>query len=67
VPGGAVHGASDRHAAYPSRDPVRPEDLTATIYKILGVPAGTEIHYNQNRPHALILGRPIRTVVGTRT
>jgi len=32
-----VHGASDRHAAYPAIDPVTPQDYLATAYRALGV------------------------------
>lgn len=56
---GRIHGASDSRGAYPSRDPVTPEDLTATIYDALGVPADTEIHDNLNRPHQLVRGTSI--------
>ena len=34
---GIVHGASDRYAAEPSTNPVRPADLAATIYHCLGL------------------------------
>jgi uncharacterized protein (DUF1501 family) len=32
---GFVHGASDRPGAYPAGDPVRPDDLAATIFHAL--------------------------------
>jgi len=35
---GYVHGASDRIGALPSRQPVTPADVIATVYEILGVP-----------------------------
>lgn len=62
LPGGAVYGASDRQGAYPSRDPVTPEDVVATIYHLLGIPLDTEVHDVQNRAHALMLGQPIRAL-----
>ena len=37
VRAGVVHGASDRRAAYPLRDPVSPGDLVATFYQLLGI------------------------------
>ena len=40
---GIVHGASDRWAAYPSRDPVSPDDLGATILHALGIDPATEM------------------------
>ena len=60
IGGGAIYGASDRHAAYPARDPVTPEDIAATIYEALGVPPETRILDRLNRPQDLALGRPIR-------
>ncbi len=65
IPGGAVFGASDKQAAYPSRDPVTPEDIAATIYRALGIPADTEIYDPQGRPHPLILGRALNTLLGS--
>jgi hypothetical protein len=38
IRGGRVHGASDRIGAYVKDNPVRPQDLGATIYHALGVP-----------------------------
>ncbi len=65
MPGGAIIGASDAHAAYPSREPVTPEDLGATIYKALGFdPATTFVHDTLNRPFALSTGTPIAALVG---
>jgi hypothetical protein len=57
--GGAVYGASDRFAAYPSADPVTPEDVTATIYQALGIPLKTELRDTLGRPHQLATGTPI--------
>ena len=61
--GGAVYGASDREGGYPSRDPVTPEDVVATIYHLLGIPADAELHDLQNRPHPLMLGQAIRALL----
>src|SRR5262249_48991365 len=36
IPGGTVHGATDRFAAYPASDPVTPPDLGRTILHLLG-------------------------------
>jgi hypothetical protein len=65
LPGGLVVGASDRQGGYPSRDPVTPHDIAATIYAALGIPADTEIHDNLARPHALVQGQAIRALVGS--
>jgi uncharacterized protein (DUF1501 family) len=64
VTGGAVYGASDKHAAYPASDPVTPEDIAATIYHALGLDPTTEVHDPFNRPHHVATGRPIVQLFG---
>jgi hypothetical protein len=63
IKGGMVHGASDRWAAYPARDPVSPADIAATIYHCLGVNPATELIDSLNRPMALCLGQPISGIL----
>src|SRR5262249_10930173 len=48
VRGGQVYGASDAQAAYPTENPVRPEDLLATLYWSLGIAPETEIRDQEN-------------------
>jgi hypothetical protein len=60
---GIVHGRSDRHAAYPSEDPVSPRDVVATIYHCLGIAQDTELSDSFGRPYKLCLGEPIRGVL----
>src|SRR5208282_6569741 len=43
IRGGLVYGASDGHGAQPKEGRVRPEDLTATIFRCLGLDPETEI------------------------
>lgn len=38
IRGGMVYGESDKNASYVKDKPVRPQDLSATIYTVLGVP-----------------------------
>jgi hypothetical protein len=64
LPAGAIYGASDRNAAYPARDPVTPPDVTATIYRILGIDPATTIRDPLNQPHFLSVGSPIKALVG---
>jgi len=64
IRGGSVHGASDRIAAYPARDPVTPEDVAATIYRALGIDPATRIYDRLNRPHSVAEGTPIDAVLG---
>jgi hypothetical protein len=59
VRGGNVVGASDAMGAYPSRDPQRPENLAATMYHALGLPATAAWHDDVNRPNHIYHGEPI--------
>ncbi len=54
VKGGYVYGTSDELAKFPAEKPVKPEDLAATIYQLLGIDPATEIHDRNDRP--LIIG-----------
>ena len=64
VRGGAVHGASDRWAAYPARDPVSPDDLGATILHALGIDPATEVRDPVGRPLRINTGSPLTTLFG---
>jgi hypothetical protein len=59
VQGGNVIGATDAHAAYPTEQPVTPEDFAATIYRALGIPATAAWYDAQDRPHHIYHGEPI--------
>ncbi len=54
VQGGALHGASDKIAAFPAADPVSPADIVATIYHCLGLPTDYEFHDSLGRPFRLV-------------
>ncbi len=56
---GFVYGASDKNGAFPERDPVRPDDLAATMFALLGIDPGTEVRDPANRPLPIAAGRPI--------
>jgi hypothetical protein len=59
VRGGAVHGASDRIAAYPHSDPVTPGDLAATLFWRFGIDPATEVRDLTGRPFRLAEGEPL--------
>ncbi|AWM42380.1 DUF1501 domain-containing protein [Gemmata obscuriglobus] len=64
VKGGYVHGASDKIGAKPSRNPVTPADVIATVYECLGVPPDLELQDRLGRPYVLCpWGRPIPEVL----
>ena len=56
---GFVYGASDKTGAYPAEDPVRPDDLAATIYYALGIDPHTEMRTATNRPVLISDGKPV--------
>jgi hypothetical protein len=58
---GYIYGASDKYGMYPEQDPVRPEDLAATIYHQLGIDPHTEVYDRNNRPLP-IAGEPVLDV-----
>ena len=64
VAGGATYGASDRSGAYPKDDPVRPDDITATVFSALGLDPATEIRDQLDRPMPISAGQPIKALFG---
>jgi Protein of unknown function (DUF1501) len=60
---GYIHGASDKFAMYPARDPVKLDDLAATIYYLLGIDPRTEVHDTQNRPLPIAKGNPVMDII----
>ncbi|MGD9647216.1 MAG: DUF1501 domain-containing protein [Pirellulales bacterium] len=60
---GYVHGASDRDGATPDLDPVRPDDLAATIYWLLGIDPASEVLGPNERPLRISGGEVIWPIV----
>jgi len=60
---GYIHGASDKNGARPARDPVRPEDLAATMFHLLGIDPGQEVMDANNRPLVIAAGKPVFDVL----
>lgn len=60
---GFVFGASDKQGSRPDRDPVRPEDLAATMFHLLGIDPRTEVHDPSDRPLPIAAGNPIHGVL----
>ncbi len=50
VRGGQVLGSSNALGEYPSENPVRPSDLAATIYTLLGINPSRELRTSDGRP-----------------
>ncbi|RLS81090.1 MAG: DUF1501 domain-containing protein [Planctomycetota bacterium] len=65
VPGGGVIGASDERGGMPADRPVRPPDLAATIFQLLGIPPDHEFRDPFDRPLQVTAGgRALREIVG---
>jgi hypothetical protein len=59
VQGGRVVGSSDKIGGFPRSEPQAPENLAATVYRALGLPADASWHDAQGRPHYVYRGDPI--------
>lgn len=59
---GAIYGSSDRIGAYPSTDPVTPDDIAATMFWALGLDPETEFYDTLKRPLKIATGRPIEAI-----
>jgi hypothetical protein len=59
-----VVGASDRNGAYPSERRMQPEDLSATIFYLLGIDPHTHIEV-AGRPFKITTGRVITEALGS--
>jgi Protein of unknown function (DUF1501) len=56
---GFVYGSSDKSGGYPATDPVRPDDLAATLFHLLGIDPHTEVYDPLNRPLPVAHGSPL--------
>lgn len=60
---GFVYGASDKNGAYPAKDPVRPDDLAATVFYLLGIDPATQVRGLGDRPVNISDGKPVMDVL----
>ncbi len=58
LPGGTAYGSSDAKGAYPADKPLTPADLTATVYRLLGIDPATSLTDPEGRTHRLCDGTP---------
>jgi hypothetical protein len=56
---GFVYGESDKTGSHPAKDPVRPDDLAATIFHLLGIDSRSMVRAVGNRPVPISEGNPI--------
>jgi uncharacterized protein (DUF1501 family) len=59
VKGGYVHGGSDRIGAYPASNPVRPDDIAATMFAALGLNPAAEVRDPLGRPLPISRGEAV--------
>jgi hypothetical protein len=63
IAGGQLYGKSDKHATQPIMNPVKVEELAATIYHAMGIPInGPETNSGISRP--LTTGKPVMELFG---
>jgi hypothetical protein len=60
---GFVYGSSDKTGSYPADNPVRPDDLAATLFHLLGIDPHTEVYGVGNRPLLIAEGKPITGII----
>lgn len=60
---GVIVGTSDKFAAYPVSDALRPEDLSATMFELLGLDPTAEVYDALSRPLAISPGKAIEGVL----
>jgi hypothetical protein len=60
---GFIFGSSDRFGAYPATNPMRPEDLSATLFHLLGIDPHTEVRDPLNRPIPISSGSVIHDLI----
>jgi uncharacterized protein (DUF1501 family) len=63
VKGGNIYGASDKFGAYPALGQARPEDISATVFQLMGIDPETEIRDTLNRPMPVSRGKAIEDVM----
>ena len=60
---GYTYGASDARGEYPDLNPVRPDDLAATMYHLLGIHPETPVYDTIDRPLPISAGNPILDIL----
>ncbi len=63
VRGGVVHGASDKVGGFPREGRVNPEDLTATLFHLMGIRSDTEFTDPLGRPIPVSRGEVIQPIL----
>lgn len=64
ISGGQVFGSSDKQGAYAASDRIEPQELTATIFHLLGINYQATFSDREGREHKLTQGAPIYKLLG---
>jgi uncharacterized protein (DUF1501 family) len=56
---GIVYGESDKTASAPTKDPVHPNELLATMYHAIGIQPQTIVYNHLNQPRELVKGEAV--------
>jgi len=65
IRGGQVYGSSDRQGGYPASQRIEPQDLTATIFHLLGIDHQGTFLDRLGRELSLTKGEPLYQLLGT--
>ena len=63
IAGGGLYGKSDKHGAYVTNNPVRPEELAATVFHALDIPLNAP-QSNTGISRPLTTGQPVMRLFG---
>lgn len=63
IAGGQVYGKTDKHGSYVTNKPIRPEELSATIYHALDIPLN-EPQNNSGISRPITTGKPVMELFG---
>jgi len=65
IRGGQVYGSSDKTGGYPASQRVEPQELTATIFHLLGIGHQATFRDRTGRPLPVSKGEPLWTLLGS--
>jgi hypothetical protein len=66
IRGGQVYGSSDAIGGYPKDGKLEPQDLTATLFHLLGIGHDAFFPHPTGRPIKVTEGQPLAALLGTR-
>jgi uncharacterized protein (DUF1501 family) len=64
IKGGQAYGRTDAGAGAVQDLPIKPDDLAATLYECLGIPADTTLLDSRRRPRRISEGQAVGALMG---